>query len=68
MPSEVELLEVFRLAEAAGLDGIATAASDRLVWSWLGTSRFHDTRDLTRRALMVGLLHFATPELMIELI
>jgi len=24
--------------------------------------------DLTRRALMVGLLHFATPELMIELI
>ena len=53
MPSEVELLEVFRLAEAAGLDGIATAASARLVWSWLGMSRFHDTRDLTRRTLAV---------------
>ena len=51
--SEVEVLEVFRLAEAAGLARVVTAASDRLVWRWLGTSRFHDTRELTRRALAV---------------
>ena len=42
-----------QLAEAAGLARVVTAASDRLVWRWLGTSRFHDTRELTRRALTV---------------
>ena len=57
MASEVELLEVFRLGELAGNAEIVRVVGDRLVGSWLGSSRFRETDALTRRSLA---LHHTT--------
>ena len=51
MASELQLLEVFRLAALGGESGIATEVSDRLTGSWLRVSRFRDVDELTTRAL-----------------
>ncbi len=51
MASELQLLEVFRLAALGGESGIATEVSDRLTRSWLTVSRFRDVDELTTKAL-----------------
>ena len=50
MASEVELLEVFRLAEAAGTPDIVRVVEDRLAASWMGVSRFRDVLAVTDRS------------------
>ena len=51
--SEVELLEVFRLGEAAGESEIVRRVGDRLAGQWLGVSRFREVETLTSRSLRV---------------
>src|SRR5262249_48423545 len=53
MVSEVELLEVFRLGEAAGVEEVVREVGDRLAEAWLGVSRFWDVLALTDRSRRV---------------
>ena len=50
MSSEVELWEVFRLAEAAEIPDIVRVVGDRLASSWVGVSRFRDVLAVTDRS------------------
>ena len=50
MVSEVELLEVFRLGEAAGVEEVVREVGDRLAAAWLGVSRFREVLALTDRS------------------
>lgn len=51
--SEVELLEVFRLGEAARDETVVRVVGDRLAGRWLAVSRVHEVADLTTRSLEV---------------
>ena len=51
--SEVELLEVFRLGEAAGEADIVREVGDQLADHWMGVSRFREVQALTSRSLRV---------------
>ena len=51
--SEVELLEVFRLGEAAGERDIVREVGDRLAGQWIRVSRFREVQTLTSRSLLV---------------
>src|SRR5262249_59200004 len=53
MVSEVELLEVFRLGEAAGVEEVVREVGDRLAGAWLGVSRFREVLALTDRSRRV---------------
>src|SRR5215475_6137293 len=53
MPSDVELLEVFRLGEAAGVEEVVREVGDRLAAVWLGVSRFREVLALTDRSRRV---------------
>jgi len=53
MPSDVELLEVFRLGEAAGVEEVVREVGDRLAAAWLGVSRFREVLALTDRSRRV---------------
>src|SRR5215468_1100895 len=53
MVSEVELLEVFRLGEAAGVEEVVREVGDRLAAAWLGVSRFREVLALTDRSRRV---------------
>src|SRR5215475_11778391 len=53
MVSEVELLEVFRLGEAAGVEEVVREVDDRLAVAWLGVSRFREVLALTDRSRRV---------------
>src|SRR5664279_1774827 len=53
MASEAELLEVFRLGEAAGVRDVVRVVGDRLAGMWVGVSRFRDVLALTDRSRRV---------------
>lgn len=53
MASDAELLEVFRLAEAADLPDIVCEVGDHLAWNWISRSRFPEVDQLSRRSLAV---------------
>src|SRR5215468_1590938 len=53
MVSEVELWEVFRLGEAAGVEEVVREVGDRLAAAWLGVSRFREVLALTDRSRRV---------------
>src|SRR5215475_9775885 len=53
MPSDVELLEVFRLGEAAGVEEVVREVGDRLAAAWVGASRFREVLALTDRSRRV---------------
>lgn len=51
--SEVELLEVFRLGEAARVGDVVPRGGDRLADRWVSVSRFREAPELTSRLLRV---------------
>src|SRR5215468_12536748 len=53
MVSEVELLEVFRLGEAAGVEEVVREVGDRLAGAWLRVSGFREVLALTDRSRRV---------------
>jgi hypothetical protein len=53
MASDVELLEVLRLGEAAGEGEIVREVGDRLARQWGTVSRFREVQALTSRSLVV---------------
>src|SRR5262249_18318764 len=53
MPSDVEVLEVFRLGEGGGVEEVVREVGDRLAAAWLGVSRFREVLALTDRSRRV---------------
>ena len=53
MATEAELVEVFRLGEAAGVPEVVRVVGDRLAGEWVQVSRFRDVLALTERSRRV---------------
>jgi uncharacterized protein HemY len=59
VPTEDQLQEIHRLAVLGDVAEIAQAVGTRLARFWLGVSRFHEVRDMSRQTLTLG-QHAAT--------